>query len=154
MLLRPIFLYGSLLAALVLALKWLQWRFLIKDAHLEIYVGLLALFFTALGVWIATQWVQPKIRTVVLEKEIHPSPTFPMQGATLDGAELEKLNLSGREYEVLQLLTRGCSNAEIGARLFLSVSTIKTHVSKLFQKMDVKSRLQAVEKAKRLKIVA
>jgi NarL family two-component system response regulator LiaR len=148
--LKPIFLYGFILAALMLVLKWFQWQFLVKDTSLETYLGLIALFFTALGIWIATQLIKPKVRTVVVEKEVHPPS---VTAASLDEAELKKLNLSDREYEVLQLLTQGCSNAEIGAKLFLSVSTIKTHVSNLFQKMDVKSRLQAVEKAKRLRIV-
>jgi ATP/maltotriose-dependent transcriptional regulator MalT len=66
--------------------------------------------------------------------------------------ELKKLNLSNREYEVLQLLTKGFSNSDIAEKLFLSLSTVKTHVSNLFMKMDVKSRTQAIEKAKRLKI--
>ena len=71
----------------------------------------------------------------------------------INEAELKKLNLSNREYEVLQLLVKGYSNAEIAENLFLSLSTIKTHVSSLFIKMDVRSRTQAIEKAKRLKIM-
>lgn len=147
---RHLVLYGSILAILVFVLKWLQWKFLILDNSLDIYIGLIAVFFTALGIWMATQLVKPKIEKVVVEKEIYVE-TRPQFG--INETELKKLNLSSREYEVLLLLSRGCSNADIADKLFLSLSTVKTHVSNLFFKMDVKSRTQAIEKAKRLKII-
>lgn len=148
---RHILLYGIILAVLVFALKWLQWNFLIVDNSIDIYIGLIALFFTVLGVWLASQVVKPKIRTVVVEKEISvPQPEHFM----IDEWELKKLNLSSREYEILQLVSKGYSNADIAEKLFLSISTVKTHVSNLYLKMDVKSRTQAVGKAKDLKIIA
>lgn len=147
---RHLMLYGFLLAVLVFVLKWLQWKFLIVDNSLDIYVGLIAVFFTILGIWVATQLVKPKIQKVIVEKEIFLAQR-PESG--INETELKKLNLSGREYEVLQLLSRGCSNADIADKLFLSLSTVKTHVSNLFFKMDVKSRTQAIEKAKRLRII-
>ena len=144
---RHIILYGLILAILVFILKWLQWKFLIVDNAIDIYVGLIAIFFTALGIWVAMQLVKPKTKTIVIEKEI--PETF-----SVNETELNKLDLSSREYEVLQLLAKGYSNADIANNLFLSVSTVKTHVSNLFLKMDVKSRTQTIEKAKRLKIIA
>jgi len=144
---RHIILYGLILAILVFTLKWLQWKFLIVDNAIDIYIGLIAVFFTALGIWVAMQLVKPKTQTIVIEKEI--PETF-----SVNKTELQKLNLSSREYEVLQLLAKGYSNADIANNLFLSVSTIKTHVSNLFLKMNVKSRTQTIEKAKRLKIIA
>lgn len=146
---RHILLYGGIMAILVFALKWLEWKYLITDHSLDIYIGLIAVFFTFLGVWIATQLLKPKIKTVVVEKEVYTSHP---DGFNIDEAELKKLSLTTREYEVLQLLTQGHSNAEIAENLFLSLSTVKTHVSNLFDKMEVKNRIQAVEKAKRLKI--
>jgi DNA-binding CsgD family transcriptional regulator len=142
-------LYGLFLAILVFALKWLQWKFLIVDHSIDIYVGLIAVFFTILGVWVATQLTKPKIQTVVIEKEIYIDQPA---GSGINEAELKRLKLSQREYEVLQLLTRGYSNAAIAEKLFLSLSTVKTHVSNVFVKMDVKSRAQAIEKANRLRI--
>ena len=139
------------MAILVFALKWLQWKFLLVDNSIDIYIGLIAVFFTALGVWVATQLVKPKIQTVVVERKVLVNAT---EEFTVNETELKKLNLSNREYQVLQLLAKGNSNAEISDKLFLSLSTVKTHVSNLFIKMDVKSRTQAIEKAKRLKIVA
>jgi NarL family two-component system response regulator LiaR len=146
---RHALLYGGLLALLVMLLKWMQWKFLIVDHSTEIYVGLIAVFFTLLGIWVAKQLTRTKVQTVVVEKEVVVSP--PQQR---NDEELKKLGLSQRETEVLELIAAGHSNAEIAAQLFLSVSTVKTHVSNLFVKMDVKSRTQAVEKAKRLKIIA
>jgi len=140
------FLYGMILAVLIFALKWLQWKFLIVDNAIDIYMGLIALFFTILGVWIAAQLIKPKVQTVVIEKEVP-------EKFQLNETELKKLNLNRRELEVLQLLARGNSNADIANNLFLSLSTIKTHVSNLFVKMNVKSRTQAIEKAKRLRII-
>ncbi|MHA4895400.1 response regulator transcription factor [Pedobacter sp. PWIIR3] len=143
--LQHIALYGLTLSILVFALKWMQWKFLIADNAIEIYVGLIAVFFTALGIWVASQIIKPKVQTVVVEK---PAQT------EINQRELDKLKLSSREYEVLQLLAKGYSNADIAEQLFLSVSTVKTHVSNLFSKMNVKSRTQTIEMAKRLNIIA
>ncbi len=147
---RHVALYGLLLAVLVFVLKWLQWKYLIVDISIELYIGLIALFFTILGVWVATQLVKPKVHKEIVEKEVYVTP--PGAG-TINKNNLEKLKLSSREYEVLQLLARGHSNADIAEKLFLSISTVKTHVSNLFIKMDVKSRTQAIEKAGRLNII-
>ena len=147
---RHIILYGLILAALIFALKWLQWKFLIVDNAIDIYIGLIAVFFTVLGIWVATQIVKPKVETVIVEKEIFITQP---EEFTINETELEKLNLNSREYEVLQLLAKGHSNTDIAENLFLSLSTIKTHVSNLYFKMDVKSRTQAITKAKLLKII-
>lgn len=147
--LRHIFLYGLILAILIFALKWLQWKFLIVDNSIDIYIGLIAVFFTTLGVWVATQIVKPKIQTVVEREIIVPQP----EKFVLNATELRRLDLSNREYEVLQLMAKGFSNADIANNLFLSLSTVKTHVSNLYLKMDVKSRTQAIGKAKKLKII-
>ena len=146
---KSIFLYAALMALLVFALKWMQWKYLIVDHSVDIYVGLIAVFFTLLGIWVASQLTKPKIETVVVEKQVYVvSP----ESFVLNEEELTKLNLTTREYEVLQQLSKGLSNAEIGEQLFLSLSTVKTHVSNLLFKMDVKNRTQAIEKAKRLKL--
>lgn len=146
---RYIVLYGLLMAVLVFVLKWLQWRFLIVESSIEIYVGVIALFFTVLGIVVSWQFSKRKVHTIVIEKEV-PVPVH--QPFAVDGVALEKLNLTPREYEVLQLMAKGHSNTEIAEALFLSLSTIKTHASNLFVKMDVSSRTKAIEKAKRLKI--
>lgn len=139
------------MALLVWVLKWLEWRYLITDNASDIYLGLIAILFTLLGVWVATQLVKPKIETVIIEKEVYvPLP----EDQSLNETELKKLNLTARELEVLQLITQGHTNAEIAERLFLSLSTIKTHVSNLLVKMEVKNRAQAIEKANRLRLTS
>lgn len=138
------------MAILVFALKWLEWKFLVVDNSLEIYIGLIAVFFTILGVWVATQLVKPKIQKVVVEKEVFITPPNEF---VLNEVELKKMKISNREYEVLQLLAKGYSNDDIAKNLFLSLSTVKTHVYNLFVKMNVKRRTQAIGKAKKLKII-
>lgn len=146
---RYIAVYGLLMAVLVFVLKWLQWRFLIVDNSIDIYIGLIAVFFTVLGIGVSLQLSKPRVHTVVIEKEV-PVPV--QEPFAVDIVALEKLKLTSREYEVLQLMAKGHSNTEIAEALFLSLSTVKTHASNLFVKMDVTSRTKAIEKAKRLKI--
>ncbi|SFO48183.1 transcriptional regulator, LuxR family [Chitinophaga sp. YR627] len=143
-------LYGISLAVLLFLLKWLEFRFVIVDHALEIYIGVIALLFTGLGIWLALKLARPKVETVIVEKEviIERAPVF-----TLNEQALENLQLSKRELEVLQLMAEGLSNQEIADRLFLSLNTIKTHSLRLFSKMDVERRTQAIEKAKRLNII-
>ena len=154
---RHILLYSLMLAVLIIGLKWLQWNFLILDNAIDIYIGLIAVIFTILGVWIASQslpagkaGIRPKTETIVVEKQIftHRPKTF-----TLNEMALKKLELTSREFEILQLIAKGHSNSKIAEQLFLSISTIKTHVSNLFTKMNVNSRFHAITKAKELEIV-
>lgn len=145
---KRVILYGSSLALLLLLLRWLELRFLIFTYAYDIYIGAIALIFTGLGVWLALKLAKPK--TIIVEKEIYLKPE---EEFVLNEAELEKLALSKRELEVLQLMAKGMSNQEIAEQLFVSLNTIKTHSSKVFEKMEVKRRTQAVEKAKRLNII-
>jgi DNA-binding CsgD family transcriptional regulator len=141
--------YGLALAALLLLLKWLEWRFLILDHAVEVYAGSIAVVFTALGIWLAVKLITPKVKTIVIEREVFAGPEF-----VFNRQEATKLRLSTRELEVLQLMADGLSNQQIAERLFVSLNTIKTHSSNLFLKLEVERRTQAVEKAKRLRLVA
>jgi ATP/maltotriose-dependent transcriptional regulator MalT len=124
---------------------------MIYDHAFEIYIGIIAVIFTALGIWLALKLSKPKIKTIVVEKEIIVKQSSDF---TINELELKKLNLSNREYEILQLVAKGLSNEEIAKQLFLSLSTIKTHNQNLFSKLEVKSRTQAIDKAKRLQIIS
>ena len=143
-------LYGVSLAALLFLLKWLELRFVIMDHAFEVYIGAIALIFTGLGIWLALKLSKPKIEKVVVEKEIYIQQTA---GFVINENVVNELGLSKRELEVLQLMADGLSNVEIGLRLFISLNTIKTHSSNLFEKLDVKRRTQAIEKAKRLGLI-
>jgi len=138
------------LAALLFLLKWLELRFIIFNHSFEIYIGFIAVIFTALGIWLAVNLSKPKIETVVVEKEIYVQRN---ENFVLDTSLVAQLELSKRELEILNLLARGYSNQEIATKLFVSVSTVKTHIQNLFEKLDVKRRIQAVEKAKRLNLI-
>jgi DNA-binding NarL/FixJ family response regulator len=143
-------LYGILLGFLVFLLNWLQWHYLILDYSIEIYVGAIALIFTGLGIWLATRLTKPKIETVVVEKNIYHQPAAEF---VPNEKELTTLGISKRELQVLELMAEGLSNDEISIRLFVSINTVKTHTSRIFQKMDVQRRTQAIEKAKRLDLI-
>jgi two-component system, NarL family, response regulator LiaR len=143
-------LYGASLAILLFLLRWLELRFVIFNHSFEMYIGAIAIIFTALGIWLTLKLTTPKIKTVVVEKEIYIKSQADF---TLNEKEIAKLGISKRELEVLQLMAEGFSNDEIATQLFVSLNTIKTHNAKLFEKMDVKRRTQAVEMAKRLSLI-
>ena len=144
--------YGASLAGILLLLKWLEFRFVIMDHAFEVYIGAIALIFTSLGIWLAIKLAKPKTETIIVEKQVYI--TKPTEGFVPDEKILASCNISKREWEVLALMSEGLSNQEIAERLFLSLNTIKTHSSNLFEKLDVKRRTQAIEKGKRLGILA
>lgn len=149
--------YSISLAFLLFLLKWLELRFIIFHHSFEIYIGLIAVIFTALGIWLALKLSKPKIETVVVEKEVYVNRNENLPdrqaGFVPDTSLISQLELSKRELEILSLLAQGHSNQEIAAKLFVSLSTVKTHNQNLFEKLDVKRRIQAVEKAKRLNLI-
>ena len=138
------------MAFLMFLLKWLELRFIIFDHSFEIYIGFIAVIFTALGIWLALKLSKPKIETVVVEKEVYVTRN---ENFVLNTSLISELELSKRELEILGLLAQGYSNQEIAAKLFVSLSTVKTHIQNLFEKLDVKRRTQAIEKAKRLNLI-
>jgi two-component system, NarL family, response regulator LiaR len=142
--------YSISLALLLFLLKWLELRFIIFDHSFEIYIGFIAVIFTALGIWLALKLSKPKVETVVVEKEIYVPRN---ENFILNTSLISQLELSNRELEILNLMARGHSNQEIATKLFVSLSTVKTHIQNLFEKLDVKRRTQAIEKAKRLNLI-
>jgi ATP/maltotriose-dependent transcriptional regulator MalT len=147
---KSILLYGLCMALLLFVMRWLELRYLIFNLKFEVLVSATALIFMGLGVWLTLKLAKPKKETLIVEKEIYVTLDEEFK---INVAELEKLTISKRELEVLQLMAKGDSNAEIADKLFVSLNTIKTHSSKIFEKLEVKRRTQAVEKAKRLNII-
>jgi len=141
-------LYGLSLGLLLLLLNWLEWHFVIIEHAFEIYATAIAVIFTGLGIWLAIKLITPKEKTVIIEKQVFTNAEF-----VLNEDELNRLRLSTRELEVLQLMADGLSNQQIAERLFVSLNTIKTHTSNLFLKMEVERRTQAIEMAKRLGLI-
>jgi two-component system, NarL family, response regulator LiaR len=142
--------YSISLAFLMFVLKWFEIRFIIFRNSFEIYIGLIALIFTALGIWLALKLSKPKIETLVIEKEVYLSRK---ENFTPNTSLISQLELSKRELEILNLMAKGFSNEEIADQIFVSLSTVKTHNQNLFTKLDVKRRTQAVDKAKRLNLI-
>lgn len=142
---RTAILYGLALAALVLVLKLLQYKYLVRDLSIEFYMGALAVVFTAVGAWAGLKLTKKK--TIVVNQPV------PLQPFALDPTRLEKLGISKREHEVLEGMAAGLSNQEIADRMFVSLNTVKTHSANLFSKLDVKRRTQAIQKGKELLLI-
>ena len=130
--------YSISLAFLLFLLKWLELRFIIFDHSFEIYTGFIAIIFTALGIWLALKLSKPKIKTLVVEKEVYVdrNENLPdrQAGFVLNRSLVSKLGLSKRELEILSLLAQGYSNQEIATKLFVSLSTVKSHIQNLYEK--------------------
>ena|SRR5260221_13092484 len=139
---RTILIYGIAMAALVALLKLVEYKYFVRDIPLEFYIGLVAVLFTALGIWAGLRLTRPKIKVI--------DTSLPFE---LDQNALDQLGISKREYEVLELLSRGLSNQEIADTLFVSTSTVKTHVSNILAKLDSSRRTQAISRAKELRII-
>lgn len=137
---KHILTYSLALAALTALLKFLEYRYFIKDFTLEIYLGIVAVVFTGLGIWAGLRLTRPKV--------VRVNPEF-----RLDQAELDRRGISRREYEVLELIAQGLSNQEIANRLFVSPNTVKSHSSSLFSKLDVRRRTEAVKRAQELQLL-
>ena len=142
---KQVILYGVSLACIMLLMRWLELRYLIFSYSFEVYVGFIALIFTSLGIWLATRLMRPKVETVIVERNIATPGDF-----NFNAAEAERLGLSKRELEVLDKMAGGLSNQEIADSLFVSLNTVKTHTSNLFDKLEVRRRTQAIEKARKL----
>ena len=142
--------YSVSLAFLLFLLKWLEVRFIIFDYSFEIYIGFIAVIFTTLGIWLALKLSKPKFKTIIVEKEVYVTRN---ENFVPDTLLISQLELSKRELEILNLMAQGHSNQEIAAKIFVSLSTVKTHNQNLFEKLDVKRRTQAVEKAKRFNLI-
>lgn len=149
---KEVLIYGICMSLLLLLLKWLEARFIVFNYRLDFFIGAIAIVFTVLGIWLALKLAKPKVETRIVEVEKEVYINLPSQ-KEINQHEIEKLGISKRELDVLQLMATGLSNEEIAGKLFVSLNTIKTHSSNIFLKLDVKRRMQAVEKAKQLNII-
>ncbi len=134
---RTVILYALALAVAAAALEWLRFRHVARLMPTDLYVGLLALGFVALGLWAGHR--------------LTPRPA-PAQFQRNDAA-IRSLGLSRRECEILALLATGGSNKEMARALGISPNTVKTHVARIYEKLGVDRRIQAVETARRLALI-
>jgi DNA-binding CsgD family transcriptional regulator len=146
---RRILLYGLAGGVLLALLKVVEYQYLIRAYPAEVYGGLVAVIFSALGLYFGLRWA--RTREVVVIREVQREVRVPEGGGfVLDTGKLKELGITPREHEILGLIAEGLSNREIGERLFVSENTVKTHSSRLFEKLGVNRRVQAVVKAREL----
>lgn len=144
--------YSISLALALFVLKWLEFKLLIMQHSFEIYAGIIAVLFMALGVWLALKLAKPTVTGQIVEVPVYIDTA--KDDFVLNEEAMTETNMSRRELEVLQLMADGLSNQEIAEKLFVSVNTVKTHSARLFEKLEAKRRTQAVEKAKRIGLIA
>jgi hypothetical protein len=101
--------YGVSLAFLLFLLKWLELKFIIFDHSFEIYIGFIAVIFTALGIWLALKLSKPKVKTLVVEKEVYVTRG---ENFVPNTSQISELEISKRELEILNLMAQGHSNEE------------------------------------------
>ena len=133
--------FGLIIAAMLILFQLSKMSLFIPEMSQDLTIGLVGAAFIGLGVYLGLKFRKVEI--------VEVSPMV-----EIDHDRIESLGLTEREMEVLHHIAEGCSNVEIGEKLFVSENTIKTHVSNLFVKLDVKRRTQAVTKAKELRIIA
>jgi len=139
--LRDILLYSLSGGLLITILKLTEYRFLVIEHSLEIYGGLIAALFSALGIWLGLTLTRKKTSPA-------PSPAFER-----DQRRQDELGITARELEILGLIAAGLSNREIADRLFVSENTVKTHSSRLFDKLGARRRTQAVQLGKDARLI-
>ena len=155
---KQVLLYGLLGGVLIALLRAIEYRYLIVERSVEIYGGLLAAIFAALGVWLGLRLTRPRelivVRDVPVRVEVPVEVLVPAPATFVrDDARLDVLGLTPRELEVLQLIASGLSNREIGESIFVSENTVKTHLSRVFEKLGAQRRTQAIEIARKQRLI-
>ena len=137
---RHVLIYGLIGGILITVLKWTEYRFLVIEHSIEIYGGLIAATFAVLGIWLGLKLTGRQQRIVVREVPVPAREPF-----IPDEKKREDLSITRREMEILELIAQGMSNREIAEKFFVSENTVKTHSSRVFDKLGAKRRTQAVQ---------
>ncbi len=160
---RDILLYGVCGGVLIVVLKLTEYRFLVVEHSVEIYGALIAALFAGLGIWLGQTLTRKKPamivqETVVQEKIVQETiikevPAPAASPFVADETRVSRFGITARELEILGLIAAGLSNREIAGRLFVSENTVKTHSSRLFDKLGAKRRTQAVQIGKTARLI-
>jgi NarL family two-component system response regulator LiaR len=145
---KHVLLYGLLGGVLIAALKLIEYRWLVVEHSLEIYGGLVAVIFASLGIWLGLKLTRKTETVIVREVEV-PAPV----DFTRDASKVESLGITPRELEILEFIAAGLSNREIAERAHVSENTVKTHSSRVFDKLGARRRTQAVQRGKELRLI-
>jgi NarL family two-component system response regulator LiaR len=145
---RTVLLYGLVAGLLVVLLRVIEYKYLILSHSLEIYGGLIAVIFAVLGIWLGLKLTRVKTVVTVLEVPV------PVVGPFVrDERKVTQLGLTPRELETLEALAAGHSTREIAERLGVSENTVKTHTTRVFDKLGAQRRTQAVQLAKEARLI-
>ena len=141
---KQVLIFGLAGGVLVTLLQWTEFHFVVLQHSVAIYGVLIAILFAGTGIWLGTRLLAPRERIVEV--------AVPAVSAkvTADDTVRERLGITRRELEILELVARGLSNREIGETLFVSENTVKTHCSRAFDKLGARRRTQAVQRSKEL----
>lgn len=150
---RDILLYGVSGGMLIAVLKLTEYRFLVVEHSVEIYVALVAALFAGLGIWLGLTLTRKKPTTIIKEIIIRETPAQAAGPFVADETRVSRFGITARELEILGLIANGLSNREIAGRLFVSENTVKTHSSRLFDKLGAKRRTQAVQIGKTARLI-
>lgn len=142
-----VLIYGLSAGALIAVLKLIEFRFLVVEHSIQIYGGLIALLFAGLGIWLGLKLTKKK-EVLVVKVQVPSSQPF-----ALNEERMKNLGITKRELEILELIAQGMSNREIAEKLFVSENTVKTHSSRLFDKLSAKRRTQAVQIGKEMGLI-
>jgi DNA-binding CsgD family transcriptional regulator len=145
---RHVLLYGLLCGVLIAGLKAIEYRWLLVEHSVEIYGGLVAAVFASLGIWLGLRLTRREKTVVVREVVVRAPATFER-----DQVKVESLGITPRELEILELIAAGLSNREIAERVHVSENTVKTHSSRVFDKLGARRRTQAVQLGKELRLI-
>jgi len=145
---KLILLYGAVGGLLIVVLKLIEYRFLIESHSIEIYGALIAMVFAGVGIWLGLKLTKTKETVVIKEVVVPAAPSF-----SLNQDKLTELGITKRELEILQLIAQGMSNREIAEKLFVSENTVKTHSSRLLDKLNARRRTQAVQLGKQFGLI-
>jgi two-component system, NarL family, response regulator LiaR len=149
---RDILLYGAFGGLLIALLRLTEYRFLVIEHSVEIYVAMVAALFAGLGIWLGQSLTRKKPTIIVNQTPAHPA-SLPARPFVADKSGISQLGITARELEILGLIAAGLSNREIAGRLFVSENTVKTHSSRLFDKLGAKRRTQAVQLGKAARLI-
>ena len=144
---KHVLLYGLVGGVLIAGLKAIEYRWLIVEHSLEIYGGIVAVVFAVVGIWLGRRITGPP--TVEVREVLVPAPA----GFVRDDRKVGELGITPRELEILEMIAQGLSNKEIADRAFVSENTVKTHSSRVFDKLGAKRRTQAVQMGKELRLI-
>ena len=146
--LRRTLLFGLAGGGLLVLLKVLEYQYFVRAYPGEVYGGLVAVIFSAVGLYFGLRW--SRSREVVVIREVRVPEGGPF---ALNAGKLKELGITPQDHEIHSLIAERFSNREIGERLFVSENTVKTHSSRLFEKLGVNRRVQAVLRGRELGLI-